>query len=237
VSLFQKAERRFVRFKAGIVGPSGSGKTLGALALASGLGQKIALVDTENGSASLYADRFAFDTASMAPPYLVAKYTRAIKEAEAAGYDVLILDSITHEWAGTGGLLEQKEAVEASGKNGFAAWAKLTPQHEAFKSAILNADLHILATIRAKQAYALTENEKGKVVPKKMGLAPIQREGLEYELTTVFELAMDHTASVSKDRTGLFDGRFFQLTPEIGAEVLAWLGSAKPATSETEGEA
>lgn len=230
--MFQKAERRKVHLKIALTGPSGAGKTYSALMLARGLGKKVALVDTENGSASLYADRFEFDTVTMSPPYTTTKYIQAINEAIKLGYDVLVLDSLSHAWAGDGGILARKEQLDAGGggsKSGYANWAKFSKEHEQFKAAILNAGIHIVASMRSKTEYALVE-ERGKQVPKKVGMAPVQRDGMEYEFTTVFDLDITHHATVSKDRTGLFaEQPPFVINDKAGQDFMAWLASAKPA--------
>lgn len=229
MSMFKKAERKQVKLKIALTGPSGSGKTMSALLLAMGIGKKIAVIDTENGSASLYADRFDFDTIVLKSPYTVAKYLEAMNAASAAGFDVLIIDQISHAWAGEGGLLAKKEALDSrGGSNSYTNWGGITKEHEQFKSAILNYEGHLICTMRSKQDYVLEQNEKGKSVPKKVGMAPIQREGMEYEFTTVFDLAMDHYAQSSKDRTSLFDGQLFKITPDTGALFMKWLSVAKP---------
>lgn len=236
---FQKAERSQVKLKIGIQGPSGSGKTLGALSIATQIAPngKIALADTENGSASLYSDRFNFDTISITPPYVTTKYLDVMRAAAEAGYDVLILDSLSHQWAGEGGILARKEQTDARGGNSFTNWAKFTPEHESFKAAILNSPIHIIGTLRAKQEYVVEENGKGKAAPKKMGMAAIQREGMEYELDINFEVQMDHKAITSKDRTGLFPNNvMIDLTDgSVGKKLSDWLKGAKapePATPE-----
>jgi hypothetical protein len=227
MSKFVKAERRKVKLKIAITGPSGSGKTYSALELATGLGQKIAVIDTEKESASLYSDRFEFETLTIDPPYTISKYIEAMKAAEAEKFDVVIVDSLTHAWAGEGGILSKKNAMDARGGNSFTNWGQLTPEQERLVATILNLDVHLVGTIRSKQEYVVEQNEKGKQAPRKVGLAPIQREGMEYEFTTVFDVAMDHAAAVSKDRTGLFDGRIERITKKTGEEFMAWLGGAK----------
>jgi hypothetical protein len=231
---FQKANRQSVKIKLGLQGPSGAGKTLGALAMASALasGGKVAVIDTENGSASLYGDRFDFDTLNLAPPYTSARYIEAITAAVEAGYRVIVLDSISHQWVGEGGILSRKEELDARGGNIYTNWAKFTKEHESFKAAILNADAHIIATLRAKQDYVVEQNAQGKTAPRKVGLAPVQREGMEYEFSIVFELQMDHKAMVSKDRTGLFEsGVAYDLAkPDVVKRLSGWLASgAQPA--------
>lgn len=227
MSKFVKAERKRVKLKIAITGPSGSGKTFSALELATGIGPRIAVIDTENDSASLYSDRFAFDTLVIDPPYTIQKYLEAIKAAEDEKYDVVVIDSISHAWAGDGGLLAKKEALDARGgtQNQYTNWGSITKEHEAFKAAILGADIHLICTMRSKQDYEqVTIDGKKKV--QKVGLAPIQRDGMEYEFTTVFDVAMDHSAAPSKDRTGLFDGFIQKLTKETGEMLIAWLGGA-----------
>lgn len=224
---FQRATRHATKIKLGIQGPSGSGKTLGALALATALSNKVALIDTENGSASLYGDRFTFDTLNLTPPYTSARYIEAITAAVEAGYEVIVLDSISHQWVGEGGILARKEELDARGGNSYTNWAKFTKEHESFKAAILNTPAHVIATLRAKQDYVVEQNAQGKSAPRKVGLAPVQREGMEYEFSIVFELQMDHKAMVSKDRTGLFEsGTAYDLAkPDVVKRLSAWMAS------------
>ena len=231
--MFKKAERKRAHLKLAITAPSGGGKTFSALLIAKGLGKKIAVIDTENDSASLYSDKFEFDSAPIDQPYTVKKYSDAIKAAEHARYDVLIIDSLSHAWAGEGGLLSKKEAMDTRGGNSFANWGAITKEHEVFKAAILNAKIHIICTMRSKQEYSQDKSESGKLTIKKVGLAPIQRDGMEYEFTTVFDLGMDHTASISKDRTGLFDGQFFMISEATGVMLKKWLDGAVEVKVET----
>ena len=227
--MFAKATREKIALKLAVTGPSGSGKTMSALRLASGLGKRIAVIDTENGSASLYADKVEFDVAVLSAPFTVKKYVEAINAAQAAKYDVIVIDSLSHEWAGEGGLLDQKTAKEAAGKNGFTAWGELGQQHEVLKNAILQAKLHIVVTMRSKQDYILVAGANGKSTPQKVGMAPIQREGMEYEFTTVWDIDASHRATTSKDRTGLFTDEVAQVTEEHGTRLIEWLSTAKPA--------
>jgi hypothetical protein len=232
---FKKAERRQHKPKLAITGPSGSGKTFSALLIASGMGKRIAVIDTENGSASLYANMdkgplkgVAFDVLELEPPYTIDKYVRAIESAQAEKYDILVVDSISHAWAGEGGLLSKKEALDQRGGNSYTNWAGITKEHERFKARILNADIILVCTMRSKQDYVLEVNDKGKSAPKKVGMAPIQRDGMEYEFTTVFDLAMDHNAVASKDRTAMFDGQVFKPSKKTGEQIMDWLRGGKP---------
>lgn len=227
----RKAEKKRVKLKMAVQGPSGSGKTWGALALARNLWPegKICLIDTENESASLYADSFEFDTIPLAPPFGTDRYLACINAAIKAGYDVLIIDSITPQWDGEGGILRRKEEMDRRpGSNGYANWASFTPEHEAFKQALQQSPIHLIATMRSKQEYILVANEKGKQVPKKVGMAPIQRDQMDYEFTLVFDVEMDHKGSASKDRTGLFNEKIVDLADPATAEtIMGWLTKGK----------
>jgi hypothetical protein len=221
---FQKAQRIVKKARIGLCGAAGSGKTLSALKIGEGLGNRIALVDTENNSSVLYADRIDFDVLNIEPPFEIDKYIKAIHQAEAAGYDVLILDSISHAWAGEGGLLDTQGKLADGGMNSFTAWRKLTPQHNAFIEAMIRSKLHLIATMRSKMDYVVETNERGKSVPKKVGLAPVQREGMDYEFDIVFDLDLNHNAQSTKDRSSLFDGRLVSKPDEkVGKQILDWL--------------
>lgn len=236
MTTFKKASRQQQRVKIGIAGPSGAGKTMGALALAHQLASspdKVAVLDTENGSASLYADRYAFDVIEVRPPYLSQKFLDGIQAAVEGGYEVLVIDSISHQWDGDGGILQRKEETDARGGNHFSNWAPFTKEHNAFRAALLNAPIHLICTMRSKQAYQMEENGK-KSTPKKLGLQPIQREGMEYEFTLTFDVQMDHKASASKDRTTIFADKLTDLTdPKTGKALLAWLDAAEPVAMVT----
>jgi hypothetical protein len=239
MSGFKKAERKNVRFKMAMTGPSGGGKTFSALLIAKGLATKpdgtvgkIAVIDTENDSASLYAGKEGmpeFDAQGIEAPFHTDKYLKAIREAVAAGYEVLVIDSVSHQWSGKGGILDRKDTEEANKPtlNRFTNWAKYTPEHEAFKDAINQSDIHIISTMRSKQEYVLVDGNGGKTKPEKMGAAPIQREGAEYEYSLVLDMNMQNVASVSKDRTGLFFGTYFKPSIETGLTIRDWLMTGK----------
>lgn len=231
---FTRATRAQVPLKLGISGPSGSGKTTAALRLARGLvgSAPIALLDTENGSASLYSDLTDFDVLNMNPPYQVGKFTAAIEAASQGGYKCLVIDSASHEWFQ---LLEEKEALDARGGNSYANWAGITKKHEAFLSSIRNAPIHLILCLRAKDKHEISEKD-GKKTVVKLGQGSQMRDGFEYELTTVWDLAMDHNSKASKDRTRMFDGRLEPVTEATGRELAAWLSSGKPMAENT-GEA
>ena len=223
---FRKAERKQAKLRLALCGPSGSGKTYSALLIAQGLapGGRIALLDTERGSGERYAGLLDYDVATLTPPYTPDRYISLIHEAEKAGYAVLIIDSLSHAWTGSGGVLDMHEKAATAAKgNNWAAWREVTPAHNALVDALLGADLHIIATMRTKTAYEVTD-DNGKKKPVKVGLAPVQRDGMEYEFTVVLEITVDsHVATAAKDRTGLFDGQHFTPTLETGEKLREWL--------------
>jgi len=235
MSLFTKAERRRAKARVLIDGPSGAGKTKGALLIAKGLGGRTAMLDTEHGSGSLYADIMDYDVAELGPPFSPENYVKAIKAAEEAGYATLIIDSITHEWTGAGGLLESVDLAGGGPGGKFKAWAAATPRHNAFIDAILRSSINIICTVRSKQDFALVEKDGGGKEVKKLGMAPITRDGMEYEFTCVLDVSLDrHVATSNKDRTGLFDSQHFVITEDTGKKLKAWLESgAEPAAAST----
>ena len=228
---FRKAERKQSKLRLAITGPSGSGKTYSALRLATGLGGKIAMIDTESGRGELYATEFEYDVCPLSPPFTPKRYIEAIRAAEAAGYDVLVIDSISHEWQGDGGCLDMQTAatMRSASKNSYTAWKEVTPEHNKFVDAIIQSRCHVIATMRSKQDYAQVEDGNGRKKVEKLGMAPIQREGLDYEFVIVFDMDRSHKATCSKDNTHLFDGQYFQPSEESGRAVLDWLMSGKPA--------
>lgn len=229
---FKKAERKDGKLRLSLIAPSGYGKTHSALLIAKGLGGKIAVLDTENASASLEAGKDGipeFDTLNMSAPYMPEKYVLAIKAAEEAGYDTIIIDSLTHAWAGSGGLLDKHGAIADKGGNSFAAWRTVTPDHTKLVDAIIGSKIHVISTMRSKTEYSL---EGGKVT--KVGLAPVQREGMEYEMTLVFDLDKTHNGHCSKDRTGLFDGKITKMSADVGKQLKAWLNSSSKAAVEAQ---
>jgi len=234
----RKAQRQKARLRLGIAAPSGAGKTYSAILLAVGLGGKIGLIDTEHGSGDLYANMADYDIIGIEAPYTVAKYLQAIKVFEAAGYDTIIIDSLSHAWAGEGGLLDKQGKIADSGKgSGYTAWRSITPEHNSLVEAMLKSPCHIIATMRSKQEYVLETNAQGKQVPKKVGMAPVQRDGMEYEFSVMLDIDINHIASTSKDRTGLFDGQYFKIDAEIGKTLLGWLNSGVDAPKPAEAAA
>ncbi|MBX6952692.1 ATP-binding protein [Providencia rettgeri] len=228
---FAKALRKKAKLRLALTGPSGSGKTYGALEIAKGLGGKTALIDTEKGSASLYSDRFNFDVLELDPPFTPERFIEAIGAAQEAGYDNLIIDSITHEWSGSGGCLELLDGLAKAKYRGntWSAWSEITPRHNAFLDAILRSDLHIIATMRSKTETAQVDKGNGKKGVDKLGMKSEQRDGVEYEFTTVLDLNHEtHTAMASKDRTGLFsNAEVTQLNESTGKKLMDWLNDGR----------
>ena len=226
----KQSKRQNVKLRLGISGPSGFGKTHSALLLAYGMTQdwnKVAVIDTENSSASLYSDLGNFNVLDLSAPYSPERYIEAIEVCEKAGIEVIIIDSITHEWQGAGGCLQIHEKLGGR----FQDWAKVTPRHQAFIDKILQSTCHIITTTRRKIDYSLDVGSNGRTKVVKHGTKEITREGFEYELTVNFELINDqHLVNASKDRTGLFMNKpEFVITSKIGERLLKWC-NAKPVT-------
>jgi hypothetical protein len=231
----QKASRKKARIKMALQGPAGSGKTMSALLAAYGLcgdWTKIAVIDTENHSASLYAHLGEFYTVHISPPFTPEKYIEAVKYCEREDITVVIIDSISHEWDGIGGILDIHSAMLG---NSFTNWSKVTPRHNAFVQTLLQSSCHIIGTIRSKQDYVLSE-KNGKMVPEKVGLKGVQRDGIDYEFTVVFDIDIKHQATASKDRTGLFDDKpAFIISSETGEVILQWCEQGEDITPDVIG--
>lgn len=223
----RQATRKQAKIKLALQGPSGSGKTYSSLLLAYGLSgdwSKIAIIDTENHSADLYAHLGTYNVLPLSKPFSPERYIEAIEVCEKAGISVIILDSITHEWDGPGGILELHQAMVG---NSFTNWSKITPRHNAFVQKFLQSECHIVATIRTKQDYVLSE-KNGKMVPEKVGLKAVTREGMDFEFTLVFDLDIKHMASASKDRTGLYmDKPEMVISSDTGQKILEWCNTGK----------
>ena len=222
--MFEKATRQGNHIKLAITGPSGSGKTYSALRLARGLtpNGKIAVIDTENNSSSLYSSDFDFEVASVEAPYEISKLVNLTKYVLKGDYEVLIIDSASHFWDG---VLEYKNSLDKRGGNSFANWNTANEHYKLMLRAILFSKIHVIVCMRSKMEYILQENDKGKYAPQKVGMAPVMRDGVEYEFTTVFDLDMNQHAQVSKDRTQMFSDRIFQITEETGKQISNWLNS------------
>lgn len=219
----QKAARKQVKIKIGLQGPSGAGKTYSALLLAFGLVEdwsKIAVIDCENTSSALYSHLGSFNVLSLSEPYSPERFIEAIEICENAGMKVIIIDTISSEWSGKGGILEIHS--NAPGQNSYFNWAAVSPRHSAFIQKMLQSPTHIIATIRSKQDYALSESQ-GKIKPIKVGLKGIARDDFDYELTVVLNIDIKHNATASKDRSGLFmDKPPFIITEKTGKRIKKW---------------
>jgi AAA domain len=227
----QTASKKKAKIKMALQGPSGAGKTKSALLIAYGIcgsWDKIAVIDTENHSADLYADMGNYNVVPLAAPFTPERYILAIDLCLAAGIEVIILDSISHEWEGSGGILDIHSGMIG---NSFTNWSKLTPRHNSFVQHLLQCDVHVIGTIRAKQEYVLSE-KNGKQVPEKVGLKGITRDGMDYEFTVVLDINQKHQATASKDRTGLFmDKPEFIPTVDTGSQVLRWCNTGTEAAA------
>ena len=230
--MFKKASRKRIKLKVGVTGPAGSGKTTSAIRLARGLAGpdgKIAVIDTENGSASLYSDRYDFDVLEISPPFDHQKFMDGINAAVGAGYDVVIIDSASHFWEG---ILAYKDALDRRGGNSFTNWNEAGRHFKEILSAVLQSPVHVICCLRSKMDYILEADSRGKMSPKKVGLAPIMRDGIEFEFTSVFDVDLSHHAATSKDRTGLFTDKIFQITEETGEQLVRWLETAPAPTPQ-----
>lgn len=228
---FRIATRKQAKARIGLTGPSGSGKTWGALLLAAGLGESIAVIDTERSSASLYAGLEGmpeFSALDLAPPYSPERFIEALKAAEKAGFGTVIIDSITHEWSGVGGCLEMNDSLAQAKFRGntWSAWNETTPRHRKLLDAILAYPGHVIVTMRSK-TETTQEERNGKKVVVKLGMKAEQRDGLEFEMTTVLDIVhQGHFAIASKDRTCLFSDQDPQpITVETGRRLREWLES------------
>ncbi len=222
--MFRPARKENVALKIAFFGPSGSGKTLAALKVATGLGGRVAMIDTENNGGGLYADLFSFDILQCDPPFAPESLIQALQAAEQAGYAVVILDSLSQVWSGSGGVLEQVDAARRI-KDGYNPWAGPARRNERLIQYLLYSRCHILVTMRAKTQWlaAAGEEQLQGMHPIRRGLAPEQRQGIEYEFTTVFSLSPASPQAMRiKDRTGLFSA-FETLSTTTGANLAAWL--------------
>lgn len=220
----QQAERKKAFIKMALQSCAGGGKTYSALLLAHGLcnnWQKIAVIDAENNSASLYAHLGSYNVLDLQPPFSPERYIQAIKTCIDAEMEVIIIDGISPEWDY---IIEEHSKLTG---NSFTNWSKFTPRHNAFIQQILQTKAHIITTIRTKQDYVLNE-KNGKMIPEKVGLKGVMRDSTDYEFTLVFDLDVKHYATASKDRTSLFmDLPAFQISQETGKILAAWCNQGK----------
>lgn len=236
MSGFKRATKAAAKLRLGLVGPAGSGKTYTALRIARGLGGRVAVIDTERGSASLYAGErgLDFDVIEL-DTYGVERFIEGIKAAAEGGYSTLVIDSLSHAWAGKGGILEfvDNAGKRNQGGGNFGAWRDATPRHNSLVDAILGAPLHIICTLRSKVEYVV-ENVGGRNQVRKVGLQPVQRDGLEYEFTVVGDVTQDHDLVVTKTRAAfLKDAVIREAGEDLGKQLAEWLAAgADPAAPQ-----
>lgn len=224
---FKKATKQDLKLRLAIAGPAGAGKTYTALRIATAMGGPIAYIDTEHGSASKYADKFDFDVMEMRPPFHPERFVKGIKIAAQEGYKVVVIDSLSHAWNGTGGILELVEEASARVRgNSYAAWKTVTPIQNELIEAIVTGDIHIIACMRSKMEYAQSKDDKGYTKIERLGMAPVQREGFEYEFDVVIDMDVNHNGIVTKTRCPELTDKVFKFPGEDVAGVLMrWLTS------------
>jgi len=235
--VIQKAAKVGRKARVFLSGVSGSGKSYTALTWARVLGERVVVIDTENDSALDYADLFDFDHLPLRAPYSVDRYIAAMDAAVEHGADVVIVDSLSHAWAGKGGLLEMVDTLGAQnrGDKFGAGWRVATPKHLELIDRMTSLPAHLIATARSKQEYAIEVNDRGKHTPVKLGLAPVQREGLEYEFAVVADITRDHVLTVTKTRSRDLD-EYVETKPgpELAERLLKWLTEGRSVLDQVE---
>lgn len=247
-----KARREKMKAVVGFIGCSGSGKTAGALLTAYGmmreaypdLGEeeiwdKIGVIDTEHGRAKLYAGTTFGEThighflhIDFDPPYSTQRYDGAVQAMKQHGAEVIIVDSLSHNWQGEGGIVETHGQMSG---NSFQNWGKLAPETTALVKTLTRNDVHIFATLRTKQEYVVEQNSEGKSVPRKVGTKPVQKDEMEYEFMLNFSIGIDHMAETSKDNTQMFEGKPLKITQDVGRKLYQWLELGVDVRAEEEG--
>lgn len=237
--MFKRATKKEARLRLAIAGPSGSGKTFTSLSVGCELGERVAVLDTERGSASKYADLFNFDVVEISPPYSPARYIEVIKAAQDNGYDVLIIDSLSHAWAGEGGVLQLKDDYAKQRQyNDYTAWGPAGKQQDMLINAIVSARLHIIATMRSKTTYVMEEytdkSGRKKTKPVKIGMAPIQRDGTEYEFDVVMSMDIENNGIIEKTRcTQLTNAVIPKPGKDVAVILIDWLSGESVDKNET----
>ncbi len=231
----KKAKREKIYPKIAIIAPSGGGKTYGGLRLATGMAEeieketgkkaRILMGNTESKRGLYYANEFDYDIVDLDAPYNPEKFVELIEFAVEEGYDILIIDSSSHEWEGKGGCLELQQ--QAGGT--YQSWAKVTPRHQKFINAIADSPITIIATMRGKDQYEMSKDERGRASVQKLGVGAKQREGFEYEFTCTFLIDQKtNTAEVQKDNTHIFDSEGPTILTEAhGAKIMKWANSGE----------
>jgi hypothetical protein len=235
---FVKAVKTSAKLRMAIAGPSGSGKTFSALKIATAMGGPIAVIDTEHGSASKYADLFEFDVLDLEAPFHPDRFIEAIADAEAGGYKFVIIDSLSHAWNGPGGVLEIKEKfAKQKGYNDYTAWGPAGDIQARLIEALTGSNLHVIATMRSKTAHEVQKDSEGRTKIVKLGMQPIQRDGTEYEFDVLLDMDIHNNAVVGKTRcVALTDEVFSKPGQEIADILSEWLTGAPPPDRRTPDE-
>jgi len=231
MSVFKRATKSQAKLRAAIFGPSGAGKTFSSLRIATGMGGKIAVIDTERGSAAKYADLFSFDVAEPADK-TIESYVDTIKAAH--GYDVLVIDSLSHAWSELLDEINRLANAKFRG-NTWSAWSEGTPKQRRLVEAILDFPGHVIATMRSKTEWQTASDSSGKGRPVRVGLSPEQGKGIEYEFDVLFEISPEHIVHVIKDRSGRFQDKTIDKPgEEFGKALAEWLSDAPPPAEDSE---
>lgn len=232
MSTFKRATKEQAKLRMFLAGPSGSGKTWTALSIAAAIGGRVAVIDTEHHSASKYADKFEFDALNLDVP-TIPGYEKSIRAAAAEGYDVLVIDSLTHAWMAAQQMLDDT-AARMKTPNSYMAWGTVTPLWNGLLRTIITSNLHVIGTSRSKTDYILETDNKGRQVPKKVGMAPVMRDGAEYEFDIAAEIDLEHRLIIGKTRCAELDGQVYTKPTgqEIGDILKRWLNDGTPKPPE-----
>ena len=236
---FGKATKQQLKGRIAFAAPTGAGKTFTSLEVAKAFGGRFVLIDTEQGSGALYADQFDYDYFRFDPPYDPARLVDVLRSAEAEGYTTIIVDSLSHFWEGEGGTLDIADAAgQRSGGNSFAGWKAATPILRHLVDVMLGLDAHLIVTMRSKMEYIIEEDSRGKKVPRKVGMAPVMRQGIEYEFTVVGELNLDHQISITKSRCSVLADQLIQpgRAGDMAHTFLNWLESGEAIVTRREAD-
>lgn len=237
---FVKARKSQAKARVALMGPTGAGKTYSALMLATGMakeigGAKVVVIDTEHGSAAKYSDLFDFSVpAKPLKNFSPGTYVEAITACEKAGFDIIIIDSLSHAWVGKGGALEMKDSIAARSKSGntYTAWAKVTPEHNRLMDKLVESKAHIIATMRSKMSYVQEKDDRGRTQIRRVGLAPVQRDGVEYEFDVICDIDREHHFIVEKTRWAEVDGYHAVMDEDFGRRLVQWLSDGDPVAED-----
>lgn len=227
---FKKATREAKKLRAALIGPTGAGKTRTALEMAKAFG-RVALIDSEHGSATMYADLVDFDHMELSS-FAPERYIEAIEEAEAEGYDILIIDSLSHAWAGKDGILAYVDKRKSGDpKQSMSAWGSATPIQNRLVEKLLTCNLHLIVTLRSKMEHLIEKDEHGKTTVRKIGLQPVQRDGIEFEFDVICDIDQDNLLKVTKTRIDDIKGiEVMQANEALGGKIKSWLDAGAPST-------